>query len=252
MTISLATIYRYPVKGLSAQELDCAHVETGKPLAWDRAFAIENGATDFDPNAPSHLSKAYFLMLMKQPELARLRTEFDDQTGDFSIRLDEELQASGNLLAEGQQQQLLDFLASYCEKPPRGTLRILFSKGHAFTDSRTQDISLINLASVEDISGHAGDALDPIRFRGNLYISGADAWQEHDWVGKDIQIGDVKFHVRKRTVRCAATNANPDTGERDQQIPNLLMRVYDHADCGIHLMPLTSGQVRPGDKLTIL
>lgn len=252
MTLSLANIYRYPVKGLSAQELDCAHIETGKPLAWDRAFAIENGATDFNPEAPSHLSKACFLMLMKQPELARLRTQFDDQSGDFSIHLDEELQASGNLLAQGQQEQLLDFLGAYCAKPPRGTLRFLFSKGHAFTDSRTQDISLINLSSVEDLSKHAGEPLDPVRFRGNFYIAGATAWQEHDWVGKDIKIGTIKFHVRKRTMRCAATNANPETGERDQQIPNLLMKSYGHTDCGIHLMPLTSGQIQPGDKLEIL
>ena len=252
MTISLHAIYRYPVKGLSPQCLNDVDVSQGKPLPWDRAFAIENGPSGFDANAPEHLPKIHFLMLMKQPELAALRTEFDPSTGAFSIVNDGKSVAKGNLFDTGAMADALSYLANYCNNAVRAAPRVLHAKNHAFTDSRTQDLTLINLASVEELSGKAGSVLDPIRFRGNLYIEGAKAWEEHDWVGKVLKIGGVRFQARKRTLRCAATNANPTTGVRDQKIPTLLMQTYDHADCGIHLMPLSSGPLQTGDLLEVI
>lgn len=243
MDFKLDHIYRYPVKGLSAQPLTEVNLTTNQPLPWDRAFAIENGPSGFEPQAPSYLQKIKFLMLMKQPELALLRTQFDETCGTLTIHLGGNQVAIANLFDPQSQSELLTFLKSYCEKPPRGELAILHQAGHAFTDSRTQDISLINLASVKDLSTLAGTALDPIRFRGNLYISGPQPWEENDWVGKTLQIGDVHFHVRKRTVRCAATNANPETGKRDQQLPQLIMQTYDHSDCGIHLVAQNDGTI---------
>ena len=251
MTITLNAIYRYPIKGFSPQALSAVAVTQGRSLPWDRAFAIENGPSGFDEHNPEHLSKAHFLMLMRQPELAALRTEFDPDTGAFSLSLDGEIKAKGNLFQADSMAESLAFIASYCRKAPRGNLRLLHADNHAFTDSKTQDLTLINLSSVDELGEKAGSALDPLRFRGNLYIKGAKPWQEHDWIGKEVTIGALRFTVRKRTQRCAATNANPTTGERDQEIPKLLMKTYDHADCGIHLMPLNSETLQVGDTLTV-
>ena len=251
MTILVDAIYRYPIKGFSPQLLDKAQVSKGKALPWDRAFAIENGPSKFDPEAPAHLPKIHFLMLMKQPELASLKTEFDPETGAFGMTKDGETVASGNLFDPASMSETFAYLSKFCTKPLRDTPRLLHAKDHAFTDSRTHDLTLINLTSVKEISEKAGAELDPLRFRGNIYVEGATPWQEHDWVGGQIQIGDVTFTVRKRTVRCAATNANPDTGERDQDIPKLLMDTYDHADCGIHLMPENDGLISTSDPLII-
>ncbi|SFO35979.1 hypothetical protein SAMN04488056_1053 [Cohaesibacter marisflavi] len=249
MSISLKAIYRYPIKGFTPQPLSQIEISEGKPLPWDRAFAIENGASGFDTKAPAHLPKIHFLMLMKQPELAALKTAFDPETGALTISKEGERVAEGNLFNPESMQTALDYLSSYCAKPLRGTPSLLHAENFAFTDSKTQDITLINLASVDAISEKAGSVLDPLRFRGNFYIEGAKPWQEHDWVGKDVTIGGLRFHVRKRTRRCAATNANPTTGERDQNIPKLLMTHFDHCDCGIHLMPLQSGALKPGASL---
>ena len=252
MTISLTAIYRYPIKGFSPQSMTEAKITAGKPLPWDRAFAIENGESSFDPQEPSHLPKIHFLMLMKQPELAALKTSFSPETGEFTVKKDGKVVAEGNLFDAPSMQTVLDYLADYCNKPLRGTPRLLHAENFSFTDSKTQDITLINLASVRDLSAKAGIDLDPLRFRGNFYVDGALPWQEHDWVEKDISIGDLRFKVRKRTQRCAATNANPQTGERDTNIPKLLMENYGHCDCGIHLMPLDNGQLQKGAPLLIL
>ena len=43
----------------------------------------------------------------------------------------------------------------------------------------------------------------------------ASDWEEFDWLGRDIRIGEAVLRVRERITRCLATTVNPDTGERD-------------------------------------
>ena len=45
----VAALYRYPVKGLSAEALAAAVVLPGETIPFDRAYAIENGPSGFDP-----------------------------------------------------------------------------------------------------------------------------------------------------------------------------------------------------------
>ncbi len=59
MTITVAEICRYPVKGLNAER-----------LLHDRRFALAHGATAFDPRAPEWHPKTHFLMLMRDAKLA--------------------------------------------------------------------------------------------------------------------------------------------------------------------------------------
>ena len=85
---TLRAIYRYPVKGLSAERLAGTALVPGETLAGDRRYAIENGASGFDPAAAGYLPKQRFLMLMKNERLARLDTRFDDATQLLTIRHD--------------------------------------------------------------------------------------------------------------------------------------------------------------------
>ena len=79
-----------------------------------------------------------------------------------------------------------------------------------------------------------GVPVDPLRFRGNVYVSGWPAWHEFDLLGKTIAVGPARLKVTKRIVRCAATNVEPRTGIRDLQIPKTLMQTFGHMDCGIY------------------
>ena len=45
-------LYRYPVKGLSAEALEAAEVQEGDAIPWDRAFALAQGDAAFDPGQP--------------------------------------------------------------------------------------------------------------------------------------------------------------------------------------------------------
>jgi len=95
-----------------------------------------------------------------------------------------------------------------------------------------------------------GKELNPLRFRGNLLVDGLDAWAEFDLVGKTLKSGDVTMKVFDRIDRCAATNVNPTTAERDQNIPKALMSAYGHIDCGVFAEVLTGGTLSRGDTLS--
>ena len=53
-------------------------------------------------------------------------------------------------------------------------------------------------------------------------------------------------------VRCAATNVDPVTAERDMEIPKTLMRHFDHNFCGIYAEVIAGGQIAPGDNIEIV
>ena len=48
----IASLYRYPVKGLSPEPLPHVTLRVGETLPADRRYAIENGSSGFDPAAP--------------------------------------------------------------------------------------------------------------------------------------------------------------------------------------------------------
>ena len=136
-------------------------------------------------------------------------------------------------------------------KELRGPPKVLAAPdGFRFTDSRLGFVSLINLASVAAVEAAAGAAVNPLRFRGNIYVQGWPAWAELDLVGQEIALGPtIRLKVTKRIVRCAATDVDPDTGIRDLAIPGTLMKSFGHTDCGIYAEVLAGGTVTVGDGL---
>ena len=85
MVTTIAAIYRYPVKGLSAEKMNRVALMPGECLPHDRRFAIALGSTRFDPQRPEWLSKTHFIMLMRDEKLAQLQTRFDAESGVLTI-----------------------------------------------------------------------------------------------------------------------------------------------------------------------
>ena len=110
-------------------------------------------------------------------------------------------------------------------------------------------ISLINLATVRSLEEQWGIRIDPLRFRANFYIDGARPWEEFEWVGSDIRIGDGLFRVDRRNGRCGATNVNPETGRRDLDLPRSLRAAFGHKELGIYLIAREGGRLSVGDQV---
>ncbi len=255
----IQAIYRYPVKGLSAQALPRVQLSAGLTLPADRLYAIENGPSGFDSAAPAYFPKQTFLMLMRNERLAALRTHFDDQSHVLTIVANGREAAQGDLRTDAGRSAIERFFASYCADELRGPPKILTGENghsfsnmkppHSFSDVAQRAVSIINLASVAAVEDAVGMPVHPLRFRGNIYVTGWPAWHEFDLLGKEITIGKARFKVVRRTKRCAATNVEPDSGIRDLNIPLTLMEGFGHADCGIYTEVFESGEIAVGDTL---
>jgi uncharacterized protein len=250
----LAQLYRYPVKGLSPEPLAAADLPTDGYFPGDRLFALENGPSGFDPAAPAHEPKIKFLMLMKNGALAGLSTRYDEQSGVLAISKDGREAARGDLGKSEGRAAIEAFLTDYVgEEQIRGPVKLLEAPaGFRFMDSKSGFVSLINLASVAEITKAQGAPVDPLRFRGNLYIEGADAWAEASWPGRRLQVGGATLAVLKMTDRCAATGVEPGTGRRDMDVVQTLRRNFDHIDCGVYARIETGGRIAVGDALALL
>jgi uncharacterized protein len=247
---TIRAIYRYPVKGLSAEPLAEALLSPGATVTGDRCYAIENGPSGFDPAKPGYLPKQRFLMLMKNGRLARLDTRFDDSTQVLTIHENGAEVAGGDLGTPEGRAAIEGFFAAFCADELRGPPKVLAAPGHSFSDVARKVVSIINLASVAAVEDMTGRPVDPLRFRGNVYVAGWPAWREFDLLGEEIAIGpQARAKVVKRIVRCAATNVEPGAGIRDLDIPKTLLRHLDHADCGVYAEVTAGGAIAPGDAV---
>jgi uncharacterized protein YcbX len=249
---SIKKIFRYPVKGLSAEPLERTVLSAGQTVPGDRLYAIENGPSGFDSAAPAYFPKQRFLMLMRNERLARLDTRFDDATHALEVREGGGTVRGDLTTAEGCQ-AIEAFFATFCADELRGPPKVLHAPGHSFSDVSRKVVSIINLASVAAVETLVGAPVDPLRFRANIYAEGWPPWHEFDLVGRTLAVGaDARVRVIKRIERCAATNVEPGTGIRDLTIPHSLLRACGHTDCGIYAEVIAGGTIAPGDPIDAL
>jgi hypothetical protein len=135
----------------------------------------------------------------------------------------------------------------------RRVLRWDWDRRVTFADAAP--LLLLGQASVADLSARVGEDLSVRRFRPNLVVAGAEPYEEDHW--RRIRIGGVEFLNLDGCGRCEFTTIDPDTGERHPRgEPVATLESYRKADTGIYfgmnLMPLTRGEVRVGDPVTIL
>jgi uncharacterized protein YcbX len=245
----IASLYRYPVKGLSPEPLPRVVLQVGQTLPADRRYAIENGPSGFDPMAPQWLPKSHFLMLMRNERLAALRTHFEDRRNLLTIQEGGQAAARGDLeTAEGRAAIEQFFTANFADDL-KGPPKVLSGSGHSFSDVARKVVSIINLGSMAAIENLVGQPVHPLRFRANMYVSGWPAWHEFELLDRTLAIGDVRLKVVKRIVRCAAVNVDPESAARDLDIPHTLMRRFGHADCGVYAEVIAGGAIGAGDAI---
>jgi uncharacterized protein YcbX len=246
----IASIYRYPVKGLTPEPLPRVTLEVGQTLPADRRYAIENGPSGFDPADPKWMAKVYFLMLQRDEWLAALHSHFEDESRVLTIRRkDGSIAVQGNLETAEGRTAIERFFADGYAGSIKGPPKVLSSEGHSFSDVARKVVSIINLGSLRAIENMVGQPVHPLRFRANLYVKGWPAWHEFDLFDRTLAIGDARLKVVKRITRCAATNVDPDTAARDLGIPQALMRRLGHNECGIYAEVITGGEIAVGDTI---
>lgn len=245
-------LYRYPVKGLSAEALEAAEVAEGGAIPWDRAFALAQGDSGFDPAHPAWLPKTNFMCQMRNARIAGLRALFDPRSGRLAIEAPDGSGVAADALTEAGRAEIERFLVAFLGADARGTPRFHHIAGHVFGDQRRPVVSLIGLASLRDFETRLGAHRHRRRFRANVWFSGAAPWAELDWVGRELQMGGAVLRVTKRIARCKATEVNPLTTERDADPLAELRRLYGHSDLGVHAEVIEGGRFAVGDGIALL
>src|ERR1700756_3072356 len=208
-------LYRYPVKGLTAEALEQADVEPGGAIPWDRAFALAQGDAGFDPDKPAFLPKGNFMCQMKNAKAALMFSVFDPKAQRLTLRRPDGATLEANPMTRSGRKEIGAFLTDYLGEEARGEPAFHYVPGHVFGDQRTPVVSLNNLASLKDFESKVGARRHRRRFRANIWFSGAPAWAEREWIGRELQVGGAVLRVLKGTTRCPATEVNPETGVRD-------------------------------------
>lgn len=245
----LHSLYRYPVKGFTAQALTDAELEPDRGIRHDRRFAIVNGWMPVDESGDWAPCQS-FLRLNRNRSIGRFRLTFDADKDNIVFS-----HADGRLLdvALGDPAsvaQANDTLISWFEKGPLGHPR-LAEADKGFWDHRDAVISIINLASVAAIAATAGEPINPLRFRGNLHVEGFEAWEELDWPGRTLTVGDCELEVFSPIARCGAPTVDPDSGDQNINVLGILAADFGHECLGVYARVRRAGRVRPGDPVVV-
>lgn len=249
----LAALYRYPVKGFSGQSLAEAALQPGRGIALDRCLGIANGHAVIPGEGWAPCQG--FVRMTRNEGLPAYRLSLEEQ-GD-GARL--------TLASPGGEQAVIDVAApatwdaanrTIASWFPRGALDVpRFARrqgGLGWWDFDDAPLSLINQETVRALSRKAGMELDPLRFRGNLYLDGLPAWREFAWVGRRVRIGaEVELEILRPIERCKATSIDPTRARADLNLPALLAGGEGHIYCGVYARVLRAGRVHAGDAITL-
>lgn len=247
---AVAGLYRHPVKSFTPERLAETVLEAGEHFPADRLYAVENGPSGFDPEAPEYLNKMKFAVLARMPQIARIRTRYDDATGRLSAARAGLADITADLESAEGRAAFAAWLDDALAEIPHHALSVLRApRHHAFMDDGGGFVSLINLASVRDFEARIGRPVDPLRFRGNILVEGWPAWTELDMTGARIAAGDAVLEGVEPIARCTATHVDPQTGTAELEVVQALRAEYGHRDCGLYAKVVSGGRLAEGDPV---
>jgi hypothetical protein len=251
LTIRIEQIYRYPVKGMRAERLERGRLVPGGGLKHDRAFAFTSGNLPPPQGSDGWSPARSFLQMTVYPQLAGFSAKVDEDAGSICITSPDGETACSPL--DSSNDPAADALMNRHFRPgPECGIRmhrIQQPPGHWDFDDTT--VSIINLASVEWLEYVSAMSLSGLRFRGNIYVSGLEPWEEFSLTGKTVRIGKTRLKLLRPALRCAATSADPWSGDTSIDVPGMMRHYLGHMFCGIYAKVLEGGDIFEDDRLRL-
>lgn len=242
MTLTLSRICRFPVKGLSGENLAQAHLVPGQGLPGDRRFALALASARFADHGAHWLPKDNFLTLARHPRLAALDTAFDDASGMLTICRNGKTLVRADILHLPGRLVVAHFFRAFLGEALLGNPRLVEAHGHNFTDDRRPLVSLIGAGSLAEAARVSGAPLDFIDLRTNLLIAGAAPWQEFGWMDREITVGAARLRIVGRIQRGGLPF--PAT------VATAMVENFGHRDLGVQAQVVKEGLITPGAPVT--
>jgi uncharacterized protein len=217
---SVVEIWRYPVKSMGGERLDSCAITVGG-LEGDRRWA-------FIDRSPARAGK--WFNIKQHAPLMRYRARL----------------AGGALELvgpDGSSVALDEALVRRFETEAQRPVELRELPGENFDAAH---VLIVNLATVQAFALEAGMAIDPRRFRANLYVEGLGPEEELRWLGRVIRAGDAELEVVDRCERCKVITMDPDTTEATPELLRLLVERHDER-LGMYCRVVRPGRVSVGD-----
>lgn len=247
----IAQILRYPVKALSGQALRRAVLQPGRPLPGDRRFALALSSTPLS-GEDRWLPPDRLLTRDRFPCLARLETEFEEETGILRIRRRGRVVVAADIGTAPGRNVVSEFLANYLAGQSFGHPRLVeMPEGGGFSDDQGPPrIAILGAGTLTEWERAAGRRLMLTQLRANLLVEGLPPWWELAWVGQSLRIGAALLRVIGPLPRPTAV-ADPATGECGALLPPGTEQSFGHHDLGVIAEVAEGGEVLLGDPVTL-
>ena len=243
----LVQITRHPIKGHGREDLASVRLLAGACLPWDRHWAVAHEAAKLVEGWNPCMN---FARGAKAPALMAVESTLDEETATVTLRHPDRGTITFCPDNPADLPHFLDWLDPLIPANRARPARII-SAGRGMTDSDFPSVAILNRASLVDLSARMGHDLSAHRFRGNLWLEGAEAWAEWDWIGHDIRIGSAVLRVRERITRCVATTVDPETGISDANTLAALDAAFGHQDFGLYATVVQDGKIAVGDDWSL-
>lgn len=254
------SLWRYPVKSMRGEELNQAYLGFAG-IYGDRLFAVTSTASP----------KGFpFLTAREQEQMLRYRPRFrhpDRAAQPLNQAAAEKLAPGLTPLYANAADLMVDV-----ETPSGQVLSIddpallhllgagigdehdltLVRSDRAMTDCRP--VSLFSLQTAQQLEKELGMAVDPRRFRANVYLdlAAGAGFGEDALVGKSLRIGaKVVVSVLERDPRCKMITLDPDTGELNPVFLRPVAQAHG-GTAGVYCAVLVEGTLQKGDAVELL
>ncbi len=243
----VCALWRHPIKGHGREALERTTLTEGQTIPWDRRWAVTHEMTRSDGTAWAPC--ANYSRGSKAPGLMAIDTICEDASGTVTLRHPERPDLTFD--PDGDVQPFLDWVRPLMPANRAQSVGMHRVPDRGMTDTDYASISLINLASNDDLGAAMQTDISPQRWRGNIHFDSVPAWEELNWTGKTLTIGTAQLRVEESIVRCLATTANPATGVRDLETLGALAQHHDHQHFGIYAVVTRSGDIAVGDEMML-
>lgn len=243
---TLVQLFRHPLKSHGREELQSVTLTAGQAMPFDRLWAVAHDHSRADGSEWARCVN--FSIGSKAPKLAAINAVLAEDGKTLTLSHPERPDLT--FQPDSEAARLIEWVLPLVPQDRALPDRILRLAERGFTDTPFPSVSLCNLASHRAVADKAGVALSNLRWRGNIWFDTGTAWDEFDWIGKDVAIGGALLRVREPIRRCLHTAANPETGERDVDTLGIL-NSWGHQDFGVYAEVIQSGQVAIGDTIEV-
>ena len=249
---TVTSLWRYPIKSHGREMLSSVTLTAGQSMPWDRHWAVTHGDTKFAHADPAWVMCRNFMIGAITPTLAGISATLDEAAGRITLRHASIGDITFNPDTPADVARFIAWVTPLCPPDKRQPNGVVALPNRGLTDTDYPSISLMNTASHAAVEGRLGRPLERERWRGNIWLDGLAPWQEWEWIGKDIAIGDTILRIIEPIERCKHTTANTTTGVRDTDTLGLLRENWDHQDFGVSAQVIQGGAIATGDAAKVI